>query len=546
MILIMLMSLMMLMMIMLLLFNMTMILDFSIFVNSFIPFSFSFYLDFMSTLFSMVVMLISLLVFIYSEEYMNKDIYKSRFMWLTFFFINSMLLLIFSGNIFFLILGWDGLGLTSFLLIIYYQNNKSLNSGMLTIFTNRIGDLFIILSIIMYLFSWNSFNMEMKMEFFIMIMMLLAALTKSAQFPFTAWLPAAMAAPTPISALVHSSTLVTAGVYILIRYKFIIENNMMITLLLYLSIITMIFSGWMALYETDLKKIIAMSTLSQLGLMMFMISKNMMLFSFMHMIFHALFKSLLFLMAGIIIHQYNGNQDIRNMKNNSIIMPMTMMNINVALLAMMGIPFLSGAFSKHMFIIFFFKEEISILMKISMFIAMTLTILYSLRLLMMLNSYSMKMNSFINLKENLSFMLVSTMLLCYLVIVMGNVIMLNIPFYQIQLNFMEMDILMLMLLVLSIMMILMKLNIKKLSKMILIFQSSMWFISIWSTKIITKKFMELSFIFILSEMTWMHKSSSNQVNFILYKTKNILMKSLMSSSYNIIIFTVLIMLMMNM
>nr|QHZ87523.1 NADH dehydrogenase subunit 5 [Mesopodagrion tibetanum] len=315
----------------------------------------TFYFDWMSMLFMGFVFFISSMVIFYSQGYMEGDVYLFRFVLLVLLFVASMMFLIVSPNMISILLGWDGLGLISYLLVIYYQNFKSYSAGMLTVLSNRLGDVAFLLSIAWMLNygSWNYIfyidftnnSLEMKMISFLMIF---AAMTKSAQIPFSSWLPAAMAAPTPVSALVHSSTLVTAGVYLMIRFNPIIMNTGHSVYLLFIGGCTMFMSGLGANFEFDLKKIIALSTLSQLGLMMCILSMGYSELAFFHLLTHALFKALLFMCAGVMIHNLGDCQDIRFMGSLINYMPLTSACFLVSNLALCGMPFLAGFYSKDL------------------------------------------------------------------------------------------------------------------------------------------------------------------------------------------------------
>nr|QKD74993.1 NADH dehydrogenase subunit 5 [Suillia sp. HeleYD1] len=347
----------------------------------------TFLFDWMSLLFMSFVLMIAALVIYYSKEYMSADVNMNRFIMLVLMFVMSMMLLIISPNLVSILLGWDGLGLVSYCLVIYFQNIKSYNAGMLTALSNRIGDVALLLAIAWMLNygGWNYiFYLEIyKMNFDMMLigsLVMLAAMTKSAQIPFSSWLPAAMAAPTPVSALVHSSTLVTAGVYLLIRFNILLVGTWTGQLLLLLSGLTMFMAGLGANFEFDLKKIIALSTLSQLGLMMSILSMGFYKLAFFHLLTHALFKALLFMCAGAIIHNMNNNQDIRLMGGLSYHMPLTSACLNVANLALCGMPFLAGFYSKDMIL-----EMVSLSMVNSVsfflyFFSTGLTVCYSFRL----------------------------------------------------------------------------------------------------------------------------------------------------------------------
>nr|YP_009171455.1 NADH dehydrogenase subunit 5 [Lucilia illustris]YP_009171468.1 NADH dehydrogenase subunit 5 [Lucilia caesar]AJO61921.1 NADH dehydrogenase subunit 5 [Lucilia illustris]AJO61947.1 NADH dehydrogenase subunit 5 [Lucilia caesar]AJO61960.1 NADH dehydrogenase subunit 5 [Lucilia caesar]AJO61973.1 NADH dehydrogenase subunit 5 [Lucilia caesar] len=344
-------------------------------------------LDWMSLIFMSFVLMISSLVIFYSKEYMESDYKINRFIMLVLMFVTSMMLLIISPNLISILLGWDGLGLVSYCLVIYFQNVKSYNAGMLTALSNRIGDVALLLAIA-WMLNYGSWNyifylevMKSDMEMMIVgMLVMLAAMTKSAQIPFSSWLPAAMAAPTPVSALVHSSTLVTAGVYLLIRFNILLSTSWMGNLLLLLSGLTMFMAGLGANYEFDLKKIIALSTLSQLGLMMSILSMGYYKLAFFHLLTHALFKALLFMCAGAIIHNMNNSQDIRLMGSLSLMMPLTSSCFNVANLALCGMPFLAGFYSKDLILETVSLSYINMFSFFLYFFSTGLTVCYSFRL----------------------------------------------------------------------------------------------------------------------------------------------------------------------
>nr|YP_010282259.1 NADH dehydrogenase subunit 5 [Melanostoma mellinum]UHM24823.1 NADH dehydrogenase subunit 5 [Melanostoma mellinum] len=343
--------------------------------------------DWMSLMFMSFVLLISSLVIYYSKQYMSNDININRFILLVLMFVLSMMLLIISPNLISILLGWDGLGLVSYCLVIYFNNVKSFNAGMLTALMNRVGDVFLLLAIA-WMLNYGSMSYIFYLEFMlndkqmmlIGILVTSAAMTKSAQIPFSSWLPAAMAAPTPVSALVHSSTLVTAGIYLLIRFNMLVYNSFMGQLLLLMAGLTMFMSGLGANFEFDLKKIIALSTLSQLGLMMMILSMGYYKLAFFHLLTHALFKALLFMCAGAIIHNMNNFQDLRLMGGLTLFMPLTCSCFNVANLALCGMPFLAGFYSKDLILEIVSMSMINLFIYYLFFFSTGLTVCYSLRL----------------------------------------------------------------------------------------------------------------------------------------------------------------------
>nr|YP_009330773.1 NADH dehydrogenase subunit 5 [Bullanga florida]APD79374.1 NADH dehydrogenase subunit 5 [Bullanga florida] len=344
-------------------------------------------LDWMSLIFMSFVLFISSMVIYYSEDYMEGDENLLRFIILVLMFVLSMMFLIISPNLISILLGWDGLGLVSYCLVIYYQNVKSYNAGMITALTNRVGDVALLLSIAWMLNygSWNYiYYLDIMSNDYQMViiswLVVLAAMTKSAQIPFSSWLPAAMAAPTPVSALVHSSTLVTAGIYLLIRFNILFMNTYLSKLLLLISVLTMFMAGLGANYEFDLKKIIALSTLSQLGLMMSVLSMGYSYLAFFHLLTHALFKALLFMCAGSVIHSVNNTQDIRFMGGLINMLPLTCTCFNISNLALCGMPFLAGFYSKDLILEIVSMDNINYLIYVLFFLSTGLTVCYSFRL----------------------------------------------------------------------------------------------------------------------------------------------------------------------
>nr|YP_009002522.1 NADH dehydrogenase subunit 5 [Cherax robustus]CDL72599.1 NADH dehydrogenase subunit 5 [Cherax robustus] len=366
--------------------------------------------DWISTLFLGVVLFISSMVMYYSGDYMNGDKSYNRFMYMVFAFVLSMGALIVSPNLISILLGWDGLGLISYVLVIYYQNEKSANAGMLTILSNRIGDVGILLSIsLMFMLGgWNFifYSSSLGEDFLLMkILVCMAAMTKSAQIPFSAWLPAAMAAPTPVSALVHSSTLVTAGVYILIRFSGSLEGSSVQGFLLIISCLTMFMAGLGANFEFDLKKIIALSTLSQLGVMMGILALGFPDLAFFHLLTHALFKALLFMCAGMVIHSVKEYQDIRNMGSLVLCMPLTSVCMNLANLALCGMPFLAGFYSKDLILEVLFMSETNLLGGVLYILSTGLTVCYTFRLVYYSLSCTPNMSSMMSISEKYSMMM---------------------------------------------------------------------------------------------------------------------------------------------
>nr|YP_009503517.1 NADH dehydrogenase subunit 5 [Abroscelis anchoralis]AWX64125.1 NADH dehydrogenase subunit 5 [Abroscelis anchoralis] len=384
--------------------------------------------DWMSLVFMSFVLFISSMVIFYSDEYMSSDLNINRFILLVLMFVFSMMLLIISPNLISILLGWDGLGLVSYCLVIYYQNVKSYNAGMVTALMNRVGDVMLLIAItwMMNYGSWNyifymDFMSDDKFMFIIGILVMVAGMTKSAQIPFSSWLPAAMAAPTPVSALVHSSTLVTAGVYLLIRFNMIISGELSMFLLLIASL-TMFMAGLGANFEFDLKKIIALSTLSQLGLMMSILSLGYYNLAFFHLLTHALFKALLFMCAGAVIHNLKDTQDIRFMGNLMINMPLTCICLNISNLALCGMPFLAGFYSKDLILEIVSMNYMNILVFLLFFVSTGLTVCYSFRLCYYSITGDFNFYSLHSLNDEGWIMLKSMIFMVLFVVFMGSVL----------------------------------------------------------------------------------------------------------------------------
>ncbi len=358
----------------------------------------SFLIDWISISFSLVVFVISFRVIWFSYYYIFGDQYVARFTWLVNLFVMSIIFLIFIPRLVTLLIGWDGLGLISFCLVVYYQNFKSLVSGLLTVLINRVGDVMILLRIgwLISFGSWNFFFLdEFYLGFFVRLCLVLAGITKRAQFPFCSWLPAAMAAPTPVSALVHSSTLVTAGVYLIIRFwDFIRYYNYVVCFLQLASLFTIILSGFSAMFETDLKKIIALSTLRQLSVILFAISFGFNFLGLFHLYTHALFKALLFLCAGCLIHSFSHVQDLRHLGSCWRIAPCVIVFLNLANLALCGFPFFGGFYSKDIILETFLWGDYNFFFFFILFFATALTVGYRVRLTLFSSLGVAKINSF--------------------------------------------------------------------------------------------------------------------------------------------------------
>nr|AHA52470.1 NADH dehydrogenase subunit 5 [Therophilus festivus] len=480
------------------------------------------FIDWMMMIFIMVIMLISSMVMIYSMNYMENEYYLNRFLILILTFILSMIFMIISPNLLSILLGWDGLGLSSFCLIMYYQNKKSYYSSMVTILMNRIGDIFIIMisSIMLKLGSWN-FLFINKFNYLLLFFNMLFSITKSAQIPFMKWLPMAMAAPTPVSSLVHSSTLVTAGIYLMIRFFYLLNNNFL-WLIMIISIISMFMSGMSAMFEFDIKKIIAYSTLSQLSMMFMTLSLKMTTLSFFHLINHAMFKSLIFLCSGIIIHNYLNIQDIRKINMMNLNMPIIMIIFNISSLTLCGMPFFTGFYSKDLIIEMYIINNNNLFLIMFMYMCMILTLLYSLRLMNYLNFNNFN-NIYMNFYNLNNLMNNSIYLLMIMLLMFGC--MMNWIFFN-SLNFIILSnnykLMINYLLIFFFIMFFMFLNIKINKIMFYYFNSMMYFFNNFKIFKLNLLIISNKIIYLL-EMNW--------IEYLILKNYNYLNKFMIMKKY---------------
>uniref|UniRef100_UPI0030FF1E20 NADH dehydrogenase subunit 5 n=1 Tax=Egeirotrioza rufa TaxID=3132082 RepID=UPI0030FF1E20 len=391
-----------------------------------IMFNYVIYMDWMSFLFMSIVLFISFLIMIYSKIYMQEEC--NRFLWMTFLFIFFMIIMILSPSSLGVLLGWDGLGIISYCLVIYYKSSDAFNSGFITAATNRLGDSMLLLSIVWYSSEGFYLFYEIKMGNFLFI---LSCMTKSAQFPFSAWLPAAMAAPTPISSLVHSSTLVTAGVYLMIRFYYCYTGSYFLFFLLMFSLLTVLIASLSTLSEFDFKRVVAMSTLGQLGFMLVILSIGYPYIAFFHLLIHALFKALLFMCAGSVIHSGLGIQDLRMMGNLDFDI-ITKSCLSISVFNLMGLPFTSGFYSKDALLELFYSGYSGMSLGIFFFVMAMITVTYCLRLMIFLSSFW----SWVLYVETSIKLTMSVLILSLMVFFMGS--FLNWVIYQmdfIMLNF---------------------------------------------------------------------------------------------------------------
>ncbi len=329
----------------------------------------SFLIDSLTVVMLIIVNFISFLVHLYSISYMEHDPHQVRFMSYLSLFTFFMLILVTANNLLQMFVGWEGVGLASFLLISFWSTRiQATKAALKAMLANRVGDFFLLLGIFVVYLTFGSLDYDIisslsvlalsskfvfwGYEFFVLdlicLFLFFGAMGKSAQLGLHVWLPDAMEGPTPVSALIHAATMVTAGVFLIIRCSFFFEySELCLNLIILVGSLTAFFAATTGLFQNDIKKIIAYSTCSQLGYMIFACGLSSYETALFHLSNHAFFKALLFLSAGSVIHAINDEQDIRKMGGLKNFLPFTYIAILIGSLALTGFPFLAGFFSKE-------------------------------------------------------------------------------------------------------------------------------------------------------------------------------------------------------
>jgi NADH-quinone oxidoreductase subunit L len=350
----------------------------------------SFLVDRLSIWMMLIITGIGTLIHLYSQGYMHDDKGYYKFFSYLNLFIFSMLLLVMGSNFLVMFFGWEGVGLCSYLLIgFWFTNSKYSDAARKAFIMNRVGDLGLLLGMFFIFQKFGTFEYDVifsqvgtlspAMATTICLLLFVGAMGKSAQIPLYTWLPDAMAGPTPVSALIHAATMVTAGIYMIVRCQSMYEiSHYALEVVAIVGLATSIFAALIGLRQNDIKKVLAYSTVSQLGLMFLALGVGAYTGAMFHLTTHAFFKALLFLGSGSVIHAMSGQQDIRNMGGLKKYMPITYWTFLLGTLAIIGFPFLSGFFSKDEILAHAFAHS-PILWGLALFSSL-LTAVYMLRM----------------------------------------------------------------------------------------------------------------------------------------------------------------------
>jgi len=340
-----------------------------------------FNLDSKTLTFSFILFIVTLIVLIYRIYYLSGEVNFNYYFFILLIFVLRIFSLNFRNNILLILVSWDLLGISRFFLVLFYNNWDRIRGSINTVLTNRLGDYFLFIFFRRIFFSRIFFTSSIYINFLIIFFLIITSFTKRAQFPFRGWLPKAMRAPTPVSSLVHRRTLVTAGLILLFNFKFIILFYKFSSIILNIGCLTIIFSRLTALVEEDIKKVVALRTLSQIGFSITTLGLGINLISFIHLIRHALFKSCLFIQVGFIIHNSFNQQDGRLYQNNGNIPIFIQLQIIITLFCLCGLFFRRGSVRKDFILEIFLYNNNNFLFLRIFIISIFLTFSYRWRLI---------------------------------------------------------------------------------------------------------------------------------------------------------------------
>ncbi|MCX6287737.1 MAG: NADH-quinone oxidoreductase subunit L [Bacteroidetes bacterium] len=400
--------------------------------------AFDFLVDPLSILMMLIITGVGFIIHVYSIGYMSQDEGFNRFFAYMNLFIFFMLILVMAANYAVMFIGWEGVGLCSYLLIgFWFKNQRFNNAAKKALIMNRIGDLGFLLGMFLIFTTFQSFNFVTVFDqakamtpgsgtmIAITLLLFVGAVGKSAQIPLHTWLPDAMAGPTPVSALIHAATMVTAGVYMVARssvlYVLAPETMEVIGLT---ALATMLLAATIAIFQNDIKKVLAYSTISQLGYMFLALSVGAFTGAMFHLMTHAFFKALLFLGAGSVIHAMEGEQDIRRMGGLKNALPKTYWTFLVGTLAIAGLPPLSGFFSKDEILAGVFSFGLPVWIVAVAVSMMTAFYMFRLLYLTFFGSFRGSEHQKTHLHESPAVMTIPLILLAFLAFIGGS---LNIP-----------------------------------------------------------------------------------------------------------------------
>lgn len=395
--------------------------------------TFGLWIDPLTMIMLMVVTGVGFLIHLYSIGYMKEDEGFTRFFTYLNLFIFFMLLLVMGSNYLMMFIGWEGVGLCSYLLIGFWFKTDAYNDAAQKAFVmNRIGDLGFLLGIFFLLFNLGTLDIQSIQTLApglghhsglivaITLLLFVGAIGKSAQIPLYTWLPDAMAGPTPVSALIHAATMVTAGIYMIVRSNVLFAlAPTTLTVILWVGVATSVFAAVIGLKQNDIKKVLAYSTVSQLGLMFAALGLGAFSSGIFHLMTHAFFKALLFLGAGSVIHALHGEQDIRNMGGLKKLIPITYLTFLLASLAISGFPLLSGFFSKDEILAHAFEHQKLVWVILSLSSLLTAFYMFRLVFLTFFNTFRGSDETKHHIHESPWTMSVPLIILCVLSVLGG-------------------------------------------------------------------------------------------------------------------------------